>query len=49
MGIPTNKITITNRAILVSDTGNRMSVSNLQSHFRRYLEKSGLGNELYNT
>ncbi|MDU5082827.1 tyrosine-type recombinase/integrase [uncultured Tissierella sp.] len=41
------RLPLTNRAILISDQGNRMSVSNFQNLFRRYLEKSGLGNKGY--
>lgn len=41
------RLPLSNRAILISDTGNRMSVSNFQNLFRRYLEKSGLGNKGY--
>ncbi len=41
------RLPLTNRAILVSDKGNRMSVSNFQNLFRRYLDKSGLGKKGY--
>lgn len=41
------RLPLSNRAILVSDTGNRMSVSNFHNHFKRYLDKSGLGNKGY--
>lgn len=41
------RLPLTNRAILISDKGNRMSVSNFQNLFKRYLEKSGLANKGY--
>ncbi|WFA09595.1 tyrosine-type recombinase/integrase [Tissierella sp. Yu-01] len=41
------RLPLTNHAIITSDRGNRMSVGNFQSLFRRYLEKSGLGNKGY--
>lgn len=41
------RLPLSNKAILVSDTGNRMSVSNFHNLFKRYLEKSGLGNKGY--
>lgn len=41
------RLPLSNRAILVSDTGNRMSVSNFHNLFKRYLDKSGLGNKGY--
>ncbi|MGF7058616.1 tyrosine-type recombinase/integrase [Brassicibacter mesophilus] len=41
------RLPLSNKAILVSDLGSRMSVSNFQTLFRRYLDKSGLGKKGY--
>lgn len=42
-----SRLPLANRAILVSDLGSRMSTSNFQVLFKRYLNKSGLGKKGY--
>lgn len=42
-----SRLPLTNQAIFISDLGNRMSVSNFQTLFRRYLKKSGLEDKGY--
>lgn len=41
------RMPLSNRAIIISDTGNRMSVSNIQTLFKRYLKKCGLDKKGY--
>ncbi|MCT4619869.1 MAG: tyrosine-type recombinase/integrase [Marinisporobacter sp.] len=41
------RMPLSNRAIIISDKGNRMSVSNMQTLFKRYLKKCGLDKKNY--
>ncbi|MTI49214.1 MAG: recombinase XerC [Firmicutes bacterium] len=41
------RLPLSNQAIFISDLGNRMSVSNFQTLFKRYLKKSGLEDKRY--
>jgi len=41
------RLPLSNQAIFISDLGNRMSVSNFQTLFRRYLRKTGLEDKGY--
>lgn len=41
------RLPLSNQAIFISDLGNRMSVSNFQTLFKRYLKKSGLEDKGY--